>query len=107
MSEGFQKAETISGIPMDKYYALEFAIGENASIHQFRIWNSESEPMCFLVKEDSAILKSLKVGDTLRSKYYTMDAVTPTKDLDTEIRQIKKEDNGRFKGHFSIGFAIK
>jgi len=107
MSNGFQEPGTISGIPLNQFYALEFSLTGEDYLHQFKIWNNDSEPLCFLVREDSEVLKSLKVGDTLRTKYYTRDKGTPTKDLEAEIRHIKKEGDGRFKGHFSIAFAIK
>lgn len=107
MSDRLQEAGTISGIPLNQFYALEFSLTGNDYLHQFKIWNNDSDPLCFLVREDSELLKSLKVGDKLRTKYYTVNKGAPTKDLEAEIRHIKKEDDGRFRGHFSVGFRIK
>ncbi|MBL7175931.1 MAG: hypothetical protein ISS66_08925 [Desulfobacteraceae bacterium] len=73
--------------------------------YQFKIWYMGPESMCLLVKEHSKIIESIKVGDVLNMKYYSADALNCTKDIETEIRQIMKDDNGRFKGHFLIGLA--
>jgi len=59
-----------------------------------------------LLKEQSKIIESIEVGDVLNMKYYSADALNYTKDIETEIRQIMKEDNGRFKGYFLIGLAL-
>ena len=94
------------GIPIDQYYSVEFSSTRDAFLYQFKIWNIMPESMCVLVKENSKILELLKVGDILNMKYYSADPLYPPAYLDTKIRYIKKEDHGRFKGHFLIGIAI-
>ena len=42
------------------YHSVEFSIQGVDLAYQFKIWNTSSTPMCVLVKEDSAILPSLK-----------------------------------------------
>ena len=61
--------------------------------------------MCFLVKEDSAILSRLKVGDTLDMKFYSEASHYPTDFLKTTIRHIAK-DEGRFRGHYLVALEI-
>ena len=100
-----QKGLAESGIPPDQYYSVEFSLPGHTLPYQFKIWYMGPESMCLLVKEHSKILESIKVGDVLNMKYYSADALNFTKDIETEIRQIIKEDNGRFKGHFLIGLA--
>ena len=51
------------------YYSVELSINELEIAYQFKIWNTESTPMCVLVKEDSNILPRLKVGDW-RQRFY-------------------------------------
>jgi len=94
------------GVPIERYYSVEISTNELELLHQFKIWNIEPESMCVLVKADSEILKSLKVGDTMMMRYYTMDALCPATDLETKIRHITKEDHGRFKGHYLVRLEI-
>jgi len=95
------------GTVTDRYESVEFSIDGLDCLHQFRIWNILPESMCVLVKENSEILEMLRVGDILPLKYYTADSFGPTIYLDTEIRHIQKEEEGRFKGHYLIGLAIQ
>ena len=91
---------------LDEYYSVELSLEGLTCPHQFRIWSIHNGSMCVLVKENSEILGSLKVGDVMRMKYYTMDSLCPTRDLHTEIKHITKEEQGRFKGHYVVGLCI-
>jgi hypothetical protein len=42
----------------------------------------------------------------MKMKYYTRDTFCPTRLMDTRIRHITKEDQGRFKGHCLVGLAV-
>jgi len=88
------------------FYSVELLIQELKMLYQFKIWNFSSEPMFILVKEGSALLEQLKVGTVFKSKYYSTDAVCPTVDMETQIKQIAKDEQGRFKGHYLIELAI-
>jgi hypothetical protein len=89
-----------------KYRSVEFSIQGLEYLHQFPIWNSEPASMFVLVKEDSEIVGRLKVGDVMKMKYYTDDTICPTKVVDTEIRHITKDSEGRFKGHYRVGLGV-
>ena len=88
------------------FYSVELLIQELKMLYQFKIWNSASEPMFILVKEDSALLGQLKVGTVFKSKYYSTDSMCPTVDLATQIKQIVRDEQGRFKGYYLIELAI-
>jgi hypothetical protein len=92
--------------PTDQYYSAEFTIRGLDTVYQFRLWNTDSTPMCVLVREDSNILPWLKVGDIVNVKYYAVSTDYSTTLLSTEIRNIIKDDNGRFKGHYLVGLEI-
>ena len=62
--------------------------------------------MCVLVKEDSGLLKHLRVGDLLDLKYYSTDSSKPTEYLKTEVKHITKDDTGRFKEFYLVGLSI-
>ena len=89
---------------VNQFYSVEIPISELGVVYQFKIWNIESTSLFVLVKEDSGILPWLKVGDILNMKYYSTDY--PVEYLDTEIRNITKQDQGRLKGHYLVGFEI-
>ena len=89
---------------LDKYYSVEIFI--NGNFYQFKLWNNISMPMCILIKEDSDILSSLRVGETLNMKYYAEGSYYPVEDLKTEVRNITRNDQGRFKGHCFVALDI-
>lgn len=91
---------------LDKFHSVEFLTSGIYYVHQFKIWDTSSHGMSILIKEDSNLLRHLKVGKILDMKYYTSEASKPTEYLKTEIKHITKHDEGRFKGHYSVGIAI-
>jgi hypothetical protein len=91
---------------VDKFYSVEFALKGIDFVYQFKIWNMSAKGMCVLIKEDSDVLKHLKAGDIVDMKYYSSDSLAPTEHLQTEIRHITKDDEGRFKGHCLVGLSI-
>lgn len=96
-----------SEFPHDRpYCSVEFAVDGADHLRQFRLWNMEPEVMCVLIKETSEVVECLKVGDTMKMKYYSENALRPPQYLETEIRRITKEDQGRFKGHYVVGLSI-
>jgi hypothetical protein len=91
---------------VDQYYSVEFTINGLDLSYQFRIWNAASKSMCVLVREDSEILPQLKVGEVFNMKYYASNSFYPPEHLETAIRHITKDDQGRFKGHYLVGLEI-
>ena len=91
---------------VDQYYSVEFSLDGLESLYQFKIWDVSSMGMCVLVKEDSAVVGHLKVGEQLDTKYYSTDSANPIEFLKSEIRHITKAGQGRFKGHYLVGLAI-
>lgn len=103
---GYQQENRSHKGPLNEYYSVELALEGLHYLHQFRIWSIHNGSMCVLVKESSEILGSLRVGDVMRMKYYTMDSLCRTRDLHTEIKHITKEEQGKFKGHYVVGLTI-
>jgi len=62
--------------------------------------------MGILVKNNSAILNHLNVGEIMDLKYHAPDGPKAAECLKTEIKQVTKDDEGRFKGHHVIGLSI-
>ena len=91
---------------IDQYHSVEFSISESTFAYQFKIWDISPKGICVLVIEDSGLLNRLKVGDILNLKYYTTNSSRPIEYLETEIRDIAKDENGRFKGLYLVGLSI-
>ncbi len=89
----------------DSYHSVEFSINGIELPYQFKIWNTANMSMCVLVKEDSAILPRIKVGDILDMKFYSGESDYPTNSIKTTIRHISK-DEGRFRGHYLVALEI-
>jgi hypothetical protein len=62
--------------------------------------------MCVVVREDSDLLKHLKVGDVINLRYHAGDLKNPIVRLRTEIKHVTKQEQGRFKGHVLVGLLI-
>ncbi len=105
ISEGVERRSEVR-TKVDEYYSVEFSVPGAEFIYQFRIWNLSSQGLCVVVKEDSDVLKHLKVGEVLDTKYYPTDLSSPTEHLMTEIKHITKQKQGRFKGHALVGLLI-
>jgi len=89
-----------------KYYSVEFFVPSGTFTYQFRIWNLSRMGICILVKDDSDLMKHLKVGDIFNMKYYSTDSSSPWVHLKTEIKHITKQKQGRFEGHTLVGLLI-
>lgn len=105
--------DTLNGQPRnvdapapEQYYSVEFSIRDLKLLYQFKIWNSSAESMFIIVKEGSGMLPRLKTGCTYKTKYYTTDTGCPTIDAETRIREITRDEGGRFKGHYLIGLDL-
>ena len=90
----------------DQYNSVEFSIQGVELAYQFKIWNTSSTPMYVLVKENSAILPSLKEGDTLDLKFYSCGSNYSSASLKTRIRHITR-DQGRFRGHYLVALEVQ
>ena len=106
MADDFTEKRSESRSIIDRYYSVEFSIREAAYVYQFKIWDISPKGICVLVKEDSGLLNRLKAGDRLNLKYYTTDSSRPIEYLETEIRDIAKDEKGRFRGLYLVGLSI-
>ena len=96
--------ESVGGA--DRYYSVEFPVKGFDFQYQFKIRRIGAESMFILVREDSNILKRLKVGNVLSMKYRAINAAWPSEYFDTAIVNITKNREGRFKGHYLVGLKI-
>jgi len=94
------------GIITDQYSSVEISISNVAPPYMFKIRNFPSAGAGILIKEDSAILRHLRVGDTLNLKYNPFEASDLPKYLKTEIRYITEYDQTRPHKHYLVNLAV-
>ena len=90
---------------IEKYSSVEFSIKDLPYNYQFKIYDLSSSGMSILIKEDSAVLSHLKVGDTLEMKYYPVNMSRPPDSFKTEIKHITKDKLSKFKGLYQVGLS--
>jgi len=91
---------------LDRYYSVEFKLKETGTLYHFKLRDISSNGLGILVNEDSAVLESLKVNDTLKMKHYPPEASSSAEFFKTQIIHITKKAGESFKGHFLIGLLI-
>lgn len=91
---------------VDLYYSVEFSVRGVDCVYQFKIRDRSPRGIGVLVREDSEVLKHLKVGDVLEVKYYRTDSSMPNDYFETEIRHIDRDEEGKFRGHCFVGLKI-
>jgi hypothetical protein len=75
-------------------------------MYQFKLWKSPSESTFVLVKEDSGIMEWIHPGDVLPMTYYSDNLTRPKQKLPTQILNIQRQEEGRFKGHYIVKLGI-
>ena len=88
------------------YHSVVFSIEGLDSLYQFKLWQTENLPLCFLMRPDSELLGRLKVGDKLNTRYYHGGSAYPAGKFETTIQTITKSEKGRFRGHYLVGIEI-
>ncbi|MFH0725248.1 MAG: hypothetical protein V2B19_02650 [Pseudomonadota bacterium] len=93
-------------IDYDRFYSVEFSVGNVKFLYQFKIWRSPASPIFVLIKNGSEMLNKIKPGDVLKMKYYSTDSTRPVCHLDTEILNIDWNHHGKFKGHYAVNLGV-
>ncbi len=94
------------GMITDRYSSVEISIGKAEPAYLFRIRNIPAAGVGILVKEGSAILRHLRVGETLNLKYNPFAASDLPEYLETEIKYIREYDQTRPCKHYLINLAV-
>jgi hypothetical protein len=88
---------------IDQYQSVELSVDGLDHPYQFKIWKIHSRSNVIVVRKDSNILPHLRVGGRHRMKYYYPGEPSPDGVRETTIKEISREEQGRFKGHFLVG----
>lgn len=70
----------------DQYCSVEFSISKDEPNYLFEIRDMSSSGLCIIVKEGSAVLNYLKVGDTIDMTYYNPEKANKTVLIKAEIK---------------------
>ena len=97
---------SISERKPNPYCSVEFTFDDLDVLYQFKVWNTRSGHMCVIVREESDVLPRMSVGDVLGLKYNFKNTVYLSEYLKTAIRFIIKQNNGRYRGHYIVGFEV-
>ena len=75
-------------------------------LYQFKLKDISHNGAGILVKDDSAMIKHLKVGQSLEIRFQ----MSPRSDLDgyfeSKIKHITKINERRYKGHYLVGVKM-
>jgi hypothetical protein len=86
----------------DHYQSVELSVDGLDHPYHFKIWHIHSHSHVIVVRKDSNILPHLRVGERIKMKYYSSGEAYPDGIGETTIKEISKEEQGRFKGHFLV-----
>jgi len=88
---------------LDQYQSVEYSVdGVHAPGRRSRIWHLHPRSNFILISKDSSIAPHLRVGARLKTKYYFPGGEHLDVDRETTIKEISREEQGRFKGHFLV-----
>ena len=89
---------------INKFYSVQFSLDDMGPTYLFKLRDIPLNGLSILVKEDSSVLKELKVGDILDMEYNTAGLSGSSELLKTQVSS--KNCYERFTGHSLIGLSI-
>ena len=75
-------------------------------IYQFRVINVTAKGAGLLIKDDSAFLKMIEVGQIIEADFISPQGTAPSGLYKVEIKHITKLDKQEHKGHQLVGLSI-
>jgi hypothetical protein len=91
----------------DHYQSVEFSVeGVHVPNRRCRIWHIHPQSNVILIRNDSNIAPHMRVGAKLKTKYYFPGRSYPDGVGETTIKEISREEQGRFKGHFLVDLEL-
>ena len=75
-------------------------------IYQFRVINVSAKGAGLLVKNDSAFLEMIEVGQIVEADFISPEGTTPSGLYEAEIKHVTKLDGQEHRGHHLVGLSI-
>ena len=88
--------------PATSYFRAEFQLENPGVFFQFKLRQTESEPMFALVRQGSRALESIKAGDVISVTYHFPDKTITDEKKETRIKYIADGSSVGFKDHFMV-----
>jgi hypothetical protein len=91
--------------PPRKLHSVELKL-PGLPIYLFKLKDISPMGACFLVKENSALLKNLHAGQKLNIRYHFEDESIQPKVFASQIKHLTKLEDGRYRDHYLVGLSI-
>ena len=91
--------------PVNHFHSVEMKLA-SLPIYLFKLKDVSSNGACFMVKEGSAILMNIKVGQILILRYHATDEMKTSEVFKSEIKYITKALENPYKGHYAVGIRL-
>jgi hypothetical protein len=75
-------------------------------IYQFRVINVTTKGAGLLIKDDSAFLQMIEVGQIVEADFISPEGTAPSGLYEAEIKHITKLNKQEHRGHHLIGLSI-
>ena len=75
-------------------------------IYQFRVINVTAKSAGLLIKDNSAFLKMIEVGQIVEADFISPEGTAPSGLYKAEIKHITKHDMQEHRGHCLVGLSI-
>ncbi|MDZ7697843.1 MAG: hypothetical protein U5R49_13275 [Deltaproteobacteria bacterium] len=109
MNEAFEATQERRSEPreiLEQYHSIEIELKKNLPVFQFQLWDISPSSLGVLVKADSEVLVHLEVDQTVDMQCNPRNPHDSARHIKAEIRHITRMAEGRFRGHYLVGFAV-
>ena len=86
-------------------YRIEIKLVDKP-IYQFRVTNVTAKGAGLLIKDDSAFLNMIEVGQVVEADFISPEGTVPSGLYKAEIKHITKIDMQEHRGHQLVGLSI-
>ncbi|WDP91173.1 MAG: hypothetical protein HUN04_16300 [Desulfobacter sp.] len=94
-------------IPAKAYASAEFQLSDPGIYFQFKLRQTEREPLFALIKKDSRALASIKSGDILPVIFHYPDKTIPAERRATRIKYIQDGSLIGFDDHLMVALETE
>ena len=94
-------------VQADECYTVELLLDGAHAVRQYKVWHKGTTYMCVLLEETSDVLNWVRVGDRMNIRYFDTDQTVASEYLETEVRKVKKGNQGRLKGQYLLDLEIR
>ena len=98
-----KRSEPRSTTTRDYRMEIKF-VGE--PIYQFRLINVTNEGASILVKDDSAFLNMIEVGQITDANFISPKGSNPSGAYKIQVKHVSKLDTNMYKGHRLVGISM-